>query len=76
MGRWSRRRGWGGRHVLAAAAGSLLGVAGAAFLVEPLGDVAAPAKYATNTVLLAMVLLLVVLAAWAQREHRVEEGAR
>jgi hypothetical protein len=41
MGRWSRRRGWGGRHVLAAAAGGLLGVAGAAFLVGPLGDVAA-----------------------------------
>jgi hypothetical protein len=76
MGRWSRRRGWGGQHVLAAAAGSLLGVAGAAFLVEPLGDVPAAAKYATNTVLLAIVLLLVVLAARAQRHHLVEEGAR
>jgi hypothetical protein len=75
VGRWWRRRGWGGRHVLAAAAGSLLGVAGAAFLVEPLGDVPAAAKYATNAVLLAIVLLLVALAARAQREHRVEEGA-
>jgi hypothetical protein len=62
--------------VLAAAAGSLLGVAGAAFLVGPLGDVPAAAKYATNTVLLAIVLLLVVLAARAQRQHRVEAGAR
>lgn len=57
VGRWSRRRGWGGLHVLAAAAGSLLGVAGAAFIVEPLGDVPATAKYITNAVLLAIALL-------------------
>lgn len=76
VGRWSRRRDWGGPHVLAAAAGSLLGVAGAAFIVEPLGDVPATAKYVTNAVLLAIVLLLVVLAARAQRQHRVEQDAR
>jgi hypothetical protein len=73
--RWSRRRDWGGPHVLAAAAGSLLGVAGAAFIVEPLGDVPATAKYVTNAVLLAIVLLLVILAARAQRKDRVEECA-
>jgi hypothetical protein len=66
VGRWSRRRDWGGPHVLAAAAGSLLGVAGAAFIVELLGDVPATAKYVTNAVLLAIVLRLVVLAARAQ----------
>jgi hypothetical protein len=66
VGRWSRRRGWDGRHILAAAAGSLLGVAGTAFIVEPLGDVPAMAKYVTNAVLLAIVLLLVAWAARAQ----------
>ncbi len=76
VGRWSRRRDWSGPHVLAAAAGSLLGVAGAAFIVEPLGNVPATAKYVTNAVLLAMVLLLVVLAARAQRQYRVEQGVR
>lgn len=76
VGRWSRRRGWGGLHVLAAAAGSLLGVAGAAFIVEPLGDVPATAKYVTNAVLLAIVLLLVIMAARAQRQSRIEEHAR
>jgi hypothetical protein len=50
-------------------------VAGAAFIVEPLGDVPATAKYATNAVLLAIVLLLAVLAARAQRQSRVQEGA-
>lgn len=73
-GRWSRRRGWDGRHVLAAAAGSLLGVAGTAFIVEPLGDVPATAKYVTNAALLAIVLLLVVLAARAQRRHQAGHG--
>jgi hypothetical protein len=76
MGRWSRRRGWGCVHVSAAAAGSLLGVAGAAFIVEPLGDVPATAKYITNAVLLAIALLPVILAARAQRQSRIEEHAR
>jgi hypothetical protein len=70
LGRWSRRRDWDGRHVPAAAAASLLGVAGTAFIVEPLGDVPAAAKYVTNAVLLAIVLGLVALAARAQRRHR------
>jgi hypothetical protein len=70
VGRWSRRRGWDGRHVLAAAAGSLLGVAGTAFVVEPLGDVPAMAKYVTNAVLLAIVVGLVAWAARAQRGYR------
>jgi membrane protein YqaA with SNARE-associated domain len=70
--RWSRRRGWGGLQVLAAAAAGLLGVAGEAFFVEPLGDVPATAKYATNVVLLAIVVLLLVLAARAQR-HQAED---
>ena len=59
-----------------AAAGILLRVAGVAFVVEPLGDVPATAKYVTNAVLLAIVLLLVALAARAQRPDRVQEGAR
>jgi hypothetical protein len=75
VGRWSRRRGWDGRHVLAAAAGSLLGTAGTAFMVEPLGDVPAVAKYVTNAVLLAIVLGLVAWAARAQRAHQAA-GAR
>jgi hypothetical protein len=75
VGRWSRRRAWNGRHVLAAAAGSLLGVAGTAFIVEPLGDVPTAAKYATNTVLLAIVLLLLASAARAQRRHQAGEPA-
>jgi hypothetical protein len=43
--------------------GSLLGVAGAAFIVEPFGDVPTTATYVTNTVLLAIVLLLLARAA-------------
>ena len=36
--RWSRRRGWGQRHVLAAAGSALVVRASLSFLVEPLGD--------------------------------------
>jgi len=44
--------------------------------VEPLGNVPAAAKYATNATLLATVLLLVPLAARAQRAHASMESAR
>ncbi|MGA9101458.1 hypothetical protein [Aeromicrobium sp.] len=56
MRRWSRRSGWGGVHVLAAAVGVLLSIGGPAFTTTPLGDVPLAAKLATNVVLLALVL--------------------
>jgi len=62
LSHWSRRDGWSGRHVLAVATGALVGIAGIAFTVEPLGHVSATAKYTSNAVLLALVLGLVALA--------------
>jgi hypothetical protein len=45
-------------------------MAAAAFIVEPLGDVPTTAKYVTNTVLLAIVLLL---ARAARAQHDAAE---
>jgi hypothetical protein len=69
--RWSRRRGWGGPHVLAAGSGILLGIAALAFFVEPLGNVPIVAKYVTNAVLLLIVVLLLILARRAQQKSSV-----
>jgi len=65
--RWSRRPGWGGRHVLAVASGALTSIAVVAFTVDPLGHVPAAVKYATNGVLLALVLALTAVAVRRQR---------
>ncbi|EFC83258.1 hypothetical protein [Parafrankia sp. EUN1f] len=58
----ARRRGWGRRHALAAAGGALLVNAGLSFVVDPLGDVSYPAKYAANAMLTVMVLVLLAHA--------------
>lgn len=60
MSWWSRySSAWTQRHELAAAAGYLFAVAGAAFLVTPLGDVDPAAKYTGNVVLLTLVAVVV-----------------
>ncbi|WP_198653595.1 hypothetical protein [Actinocorallia populi] len=62
--RWSGRAGWGRVHVLAAAGSALVANAALSFVVEPVGEVSYPAKYAANATLLLGVL---VLLAWARR---------
>lgn len=61
--RWSRRQGWGRRHVLAAAGSALVVRAGLSFLVEPLGDnVDFTVKYAVNAAMLGGVAALLLMA--------------
>lgn len=56
--RYSGRRGWNHRHVLAAGGAALVVNSALAFVVEPLGETSYPAKYAVNSALLVGVLLL------------------
>ncbi len=56
VGRWSRRAGWTGVHLVAAVTGNLLSIGLPAFWIEPLGDVSLAAKLTTNVVLLGLVL--------------------
>ncbi|WNZ11878.1 hypothetical protein [Streptomyces sp. 11x1] len=72
--RWSRRRGWGRRHVLAVAGSALVVRAGLSFLVEPLGaNVDYTVKYAVNAAMLGGVAVLLLMA--AHRLRRQEPGA-
>lgn len=59
--RYSGRRGWNHRHILAAGGAALVVNSALAFVVEPLGETSYPVKYAVNTVLLLGVLLLLAL---------------
>ncbi|WP_328835236.1 hypothetical protein [Streptomyces europaeiscabiei] len=71
---WSRRRGWGRRHVLAVAGSALVVRAGLSFLVEPLGDnVDGTVKYMVNAVMLGGVAALLLMA--AHRLRRQEPSA-
>ena len=70
---WSRREGWGRRHVLAAAGAALIVRAALSFLVEPFGEFDFAAKYAVNAAMLAGVIALLVLA--ARRIQREEAAA-
>ncbi|MDW8806362.1 hypothetical protein P1P68_16600 [Streptomyces scabiei] len=68
--RWSRRRGWGQRHVLAAAGSALVVRASLSFLVEPLGDhVDLATKYAVNAAMLGGVTVLLFFAARRPRRR-------
>ncbi|UQA90741.1 hypothetical protein [Streptomyces halobius] len=72
--RWSRRQGWGRRHVLAAAGSALVVRAGLSFLVEPLGgNVDGMVKYAVNAAMLGGVAALLLMA--AHRLRRQEPSA-
>jgi hypothetical protein len=72
--RWSRRQGWGPRHVLAAAGSALVVRAALSFLVEPLGDnVDLTVKYAVNAAMLGGVAALLLIA--AHRLRRREPSA-
>lgn len=62
--RWSGRPGWGRRHVLVVAGAALVVYAALSFVVDPVGDPPAAARYATNTVLALTVLALLT---WAYR---------
>ncbi|MFM9698367.1 hypothetical protein [Streptomyces europaeiscabiei] len=71
---WSRRQGWGRRHVLAVAGSALVVRAGLSFLVEPLGDnVDGTVKYVVNAVMLGGVAALLLMA--AHRLRRQEPSA-
>jgi hypothetical protein len=59
--RYSRRRGWDHRHILAASGAALVVNSALAFVVEPLGETSYPVKYTVNAVLLLGVLLLLAL---------------
>ncbi|MFG6197026.1 hypothetical protein [Nonomuraea sp. JJY05] len=72
--RWSRRQGWGRRHILAAAGSALVVRAGLSFLVEPLGNVDDTMKYVVNAAMLGGVVALLLMAAYRQR--RQEPSAR
>jgi hypothetical protein len=63
----SLQRGWTGAHTAAAAGGALVAAGLGAFLTDPLGDVAAVAKYAHNVILVALVAGLTV---WAMKRTR------
>ena len=65
--RWSRRSGWGSRHVLAVAAGGLLSIGIVAFTVTPIGHVPPAAKYTTNSVLFVLIVVLLTVATGRQR---------
>lgn len=67
IARWSSAPGWGPRHVLAIASGALTAIGAVAFTVQPIGHVPKAAKYATNSVLL---LLLLAVLATAERRQR------
>lgn len=69
----SRSAGWGAGHVAALAGGALVAVGAGAFFTDPLGAVAAPAKYAHNVVLLALVAGLALAA--ARRPRTAAGGA-
>jgi hypothetical protein len=59
--RYSGRRDWHHRHVLAASGAALVVNSALAFVVEPLGETSYAVKYTVNTVLLLGVLLLLAL---------------
>lgn len=59
--RYSGRRDWNHRHVLAASGAALVVNSALAFVVEPLGETSYAVKYTVNTVLLLGVLLLLAL---------------
>ena len=72
--RWSRRQGWGRRHLLAAAGSALVVRAALSFLVEPLGgNVEDTMKYAVNAAMLGGVAALLLMA--AHRLRRQEPSA-
>ena len=71
VARYSRTTGWTSRHVAAVAAAPLLVRAVVAFGYDPLiGEVSATAKYAHNSVLLALILAVTVLALRRPRTAR------
>jgi hypothetical protein len=75
VGRISRNTGWTIRHVAAVAAAPLLVRAVLAFGYDPLiGEVSATAKYAHNSVLLALVVAVTVLA--LRRPTRARRSGR
>ncbi|WP_107655831.1 hypothetical protein [Nocardia suismassiliense] len=70
---WSRRAGWSRGHVLAVAGAALVARGGLSFLVEPLGGVTGGAKYLSNAMMLAVVLVLIGLG--ARRLRRAEPNS-
>jgi hypothetical protein len=68
--RFSASAGWTGGHVVALCTGLLAARAAAGFLIDPIGDVAAAARYAHNTVAVAASLLLGWWLAGRTAPHR------
>lgn len=69
IARWSTAPGWGPRHVLAVASGALIAIGAVAFTLQPIGHVPTAAKYATNCVLLLLLLAVLATAEHRQRAH-------
>lgn len=74
VGRWSRRAGWTGVHVVAVVVGDLISIGGPAFFTTPLGDLDQTAKLVANVSLL--LLVLVVAAVGGRREAAYARGRR
>ena len=69
IARWSTAPGWGPHHVLAVASGALIAIGAVAFTLQPIGHVPTAAKYATNCVLLLLLLAVLATAEHRQRAH-------
>ena len=66
--RWTQRREWSALHILALTGGALLTRAWIAFLVEPIGEVALPAKLIHNAVFALGIMGLLYAAARKARK--------
>ena len=75
VGRWARRPGWTGRHVVAAVAGDLVAIGGTAFITTPLGDIPLWQKLISNVVLLTLVLAVAATAYAVQRRQTLSTTA-
>ena len=69
--RFSRTSGWSVHHLVLAAGGAMLCRAGQGFWVDPIGDGARAAQYAHNTVAVLLVIVLVAIGWWRNRESLV-----
>ena len=73
LARISRTSGWSSRHLLLVVGGAMLARALEGFLVDPIGDGSDLAKYVHNTVAVVLVIVLVAVGWWRNRESEDSE---
>ncbi|SCE80409.1 hypothetical protein [Micromonospora mirobrigensis] len=73
--RWSRRAGWGQRHVLATVAGALLAVAAMAYAAPPYAA-ASPGMALASDVLASVIILVLLSTAWTRIRRQEAPGHR